>query len=354
MKERKYEILPGVAVPDIKSIVDAASDFSVSGVEDVAIKEHHNGNNQQNPIKVTGAAVDELNKLGNQVAEEEEKAAEESRRVMEAIKAQAQVADLSELKKAAEENMTPEKREEIQREQEALAAARAEEEAKAKAREERRLQQQKALEESLARKAAEAEEKAAKEAEEAAAKAKAEKEERIRKQKEEAAARAEARKNEKPQQDDDYKAWVKAKREAAIAEAAEKAAEEEAKKAAEAAEAKAKKEAAMAALIAKSTELADEEVVKESAPVDEPKAEEKPVEAEPEAKPSTGLLSAPAVDFDEDDFEAAMAAIEKQATQEVPVVTPDPVEPAPATPAGEASMPTAEEQQTLDDFSEFL
>ena len=60
-------------------------------------------------------------------------------------------------------------------------------------------------------------------------------------------------------------------------------------------------------------------------------------------------------DFDEDDFEAAMAAIEKQASQETPVEpTPEAAPAAPATPAVDDSKPTDEEQQTLDDFSEFL
>ena len=37
-EEKKYEILPGVEIPDIKKIQEAASDFSISEVGDVDIK----------------------------------------------------------------------------------------------------------------------------------------------------------------------------------------------------------------------------------------------------------------------------------------------------------------------------
>ena len=37
-EEKKYEVLPGIKTPDIKSILEAASDFSNPGVENVAIK----------------------------------------------------------------------------------------------------------------------------------------------------------------------------------------------------------------------------------------------------------------------------------------------------------------------------
>ena len=36
-EEKKYEILPGVDLPDMKTIQQAASDFSVSGVSDIKI-----------------------------------------------------------------------------------------------------------------------------------------------------------------------------------------------------------------------------------------------------------------------------------------------------------------------------
>ena len=37
-EEKKYEILPGVEIPDIKKIQEAASDFSISEVGDVEIR----------------------------------------------------------------------------------------------------------------------------------------------------------------------------------------------------------------------------------------------------------------------------------------------------------------------------
>ena len=37
-EEKKYEILPGVEIPDIKRIQEAASDFSISEVGDVELR----------------------------------------------------------------------------------------------------------------------------------------------------------------------------------------------------------------------------------------------------------------------------------------------------------------------------
>ncbi len=37
-EEKKYEVLPGVKTPDIKTILDAASDFTNPGVDNVVIK----------------------------------------------------------------------------------------------------------------------------------------------------------------------------------------------------------------------------------------------------------------------------------------------------------------------------
>ena len=37
-EEKKYEVLPGVELPDFKTIKEAASDFSISDVGDVELK----------------------------------------------------------------------------------------------------------------------------------------------------------------------------------------------------------------------------------------------------------------------------------------------------------------------------
>lgn len=244
--EKKYEILPGVAIPDLKTIMSAASDFSNEGVADLNIRDPHKVEHHKPMMEAaSGEDIEKLKRLGEAVAEEEERSAAESKRRMEAIMGAVVTPEsISDLRKSATERMTDEQREEMKRLEAEEAAKKAEEEAKIKAREERRMQQQKALEESLARKAAKAEEEARIEAEK---KAKLEAEEKARKEqerleakkkaKEEAQKRAAERANEKNEPDDEYKAWVKAKREAALAEAAEKEAQkkaaEEAKKAAE-------------------------------------------------------------------------------------------------------------------------
>ena len=235
-EEKKYEILPGVQIPDLSQILNAASDFSAPGVEGIEIDHKRKSSYEtKSSASSSGADISELQALGDKVAEDEAKAQEESRRRMEAIKSQVIAPEsLSDLSKHAATEMSEERRAEIEKRMEEQKKAQEIEEAKRKAREERRLQQQKALEESLARKAAAQE---AKEAEERKLKEEKEEEERkarkeaeIEKQKAIKEARAAKDKEQKAQRDDDYKAWVKAKREAAIKEQEEKKAAEEAKR----------------------------------------------------------------------------------------------------------------------------
>ncbi len=226
-EEKKYAILPGVKTPDIKAIVGAASDFTNPGVEDLQIKgfDHRKTLETGSDAKApTAEDIAKLNALGDKVAEEEARSAEESRKKMEAIKqAVSAPENLSSLQKAAAKVVSEEKKEIIEKEQAEKALKAAEEEAKLKMREERRLAQQKVLEETLAKKA-ELQEKNRKAAEEkAAAEAKAKKEElKAQKIAEAKAKKEEDASNPKANEDDDYKAWVKAKREAAIAEATKK------------------------------------------------------------------------------------------------------------------------------------
>ena len=233
-EEKKYEVLPGVSIPDMKTINAAASDFSVSGVEDVNVREQKIVELKDAVKAATGEDVEKLKALGQKVAEEEDRSAEESRKRMAEIKSRAISApeSMSSLKKTASAVVSEEKKEAIAREQEEIAQKKAEEEKKQAAREERRQMQQKALEESLARKAKEAEEKAAKEkAEQDKLEVieKAKKEEERKKAKEEALARINSANNSDKKdnsKDDEYKAWVKAKKEAALQAQAEKEAED--------------------------------------------------------------------------------------------------------------------------------
>ena len=153
--ERKYEVLPGVELPDMKTIKDAASDFSVSGVNELQIK-------TPKPMftadgvpadRATAAELAELQSLGEEVAENEKRIAEESRKRMSeimstAVQAPESLSDLINYNKdRMSEEALKEANEKIQQ-QEALKKAEAERE---KAREERRIMQQRLLEEARER-----------------------------------------------------------------------------------------------------------------------------------------------------------------------------------------------------------
>ncbi len=162
IEEKKYEVLPGTQVPDIKTILNAASDFSTPGVESIEIKGMTKPGSLAEDLDRGPATEEEirrLQELGNQVSEEEERAAAESRRKMEAIKNNAVIApeSLTELRQRASENvntMSEEKRLEIEKTMKEQAEREAEEEAKRKAREERRALQKAAMEQSRAKKEA--------------------------------------------------------------------------------------------------------------------------------------------------------------------------------------------------------
>ena len=156
--EKKYEILPGVELPDIKSINAAASDFSVSGVNDISIK-------SPQPIYTSdGAAADAataaelaaLQSLGDEVAANEARAAAESRARMDAIMASAvkqpeSIVDLLNYNRdKVSEEVIKQKEEELKKAEE-LKEALAQKE---REREERRRMQQRLLEEARERAAA--------------------------------------------------------------------------------------------------------------------------------------------------------------------------------------------------------
>ncbi len=156
--ERKYEVLPGVELPDMKTINDAASDFSASGVNDLQIKTPKPIYTQDGvpADRATAAELEALQSLGNEVAEVEARAQAESRRRMDAIlstavQAPESIVDLlnSNKEKVSEEAIK--KAEEEMKKREELKQAEIERE---RQREERRQLQQRLLEEARERAAA--------------------------------------------------------------------------------------------------------------------------------------------------------------------------------------------------------
>lgn len=187
-EEKKYEILPGVEIPDIKRIQEAASDFSISEVGDVEIRTV-----TLQPVaaavtpSVSADELSQLQSLGVKVAEDEERSKAASRAKMDVIMNKAVQApeSIGDLKASHIAQLNDEKRKkQLEDEMKEAEAQKAEEDAKNKAREERRQLQQRLLEESKekAAKEKEAKEKAAKEAA-------AKEEEEIKKAAEEMAAK---------------------------------------------------------------------------------------------------------------------------------------------------------------------
>lgn len=152
--EKKYEILPGVDIPDMKTIKDAASDYSASGVEDFAIK-----NFGVAPAKpgvtapVSNEELANLQNMGDKVAADEERAAAESRKRMDSIMQRAvkQPESLNHLRRENATKMSEEERKKMEAQIEEEEKAQAEIDAKNKAREERRRLQQQLLEEARER-----------------------------------------------------------------------------------------------------------------------------------------------------------------------------------------------------------
>ncbi len=151
-KERKYNILPGIPTPDMDEILWASSDYSDPGVSDVDV---YSRNAEITSSKDSRAAIpesanlSELQKLGEKVAEEEEKAKLESQRVMDSIKNRAVIgpASIDALKNTSERSVSPERKAQI----EAEMKVREEEESKKReieqARADRRSMQRRAVEE---------------------------------------------------------------------------------------------------------------------------------------------------------------------------------------------------------------
>ena len=117
-EQKKYEILPGVEIPDMKSIQEAASDFSISDVGDVDIKsvsiepvfEEHT----QRPVSPEELA--RLQQLGVKVAEDEARSKAESRAKMDKIMSKAVQAPetIGDLKASHISQLNEQKRKELE------------------------------------------------------------------------------------------------------------------------------------------------------------------------------------------------------------------------------------------------
>ena len=145
-EEKKYEVLPGVKTPDIKTILDAASDFTNPGVDNVMIK----GGDIRKSLSTSGDSkthipsqeeIQNLQNLGDKVAADELRAMEESRKKMDEIMQKVMAPEsMKDLRKAAASKIvSEEKREQLDKERAEIEAKQAEEEAKNKAREESSL-----------------------------------------------------------------------------------------------------------------------------------------------------------------------------------------------------------------------
>ena len=160
-EEKKYEVLPGVEIPDIKKIQEAASDFSVSEVGEVEIKTITIQPVVQSAAPgVSSADLSQLQQLGDTVAENEAKAKAESREKMDKIMQNVTAPEsIFDLKKSHIAQVDAQKRKELEESMKVEEQQQAEEDAKNKAREERRQLQQRLLEESRERAAKEKAEK---------------------------------------------------------------------------------------------------------------------------------------------------------------------------------------------------
>ena len=162
--ERKYEILPGVKLPDYKTLKEASSDFNDTGVEDVTIRSTGYVTDSSGvPDRATLEEIKRLQELGDEVAENEQRASEESRKKMQTIMQTAvtRSASIDDLKKSAIQQASEEKLAEIEKRNQEEEARIAAEEEKKRMREERRAMQRKQLEDAKARAAAASEAEAA-------------------------------------------------------------------------------------------------------------------------------------------------------------------------------------------------
>ncbi len=83
---KRYKFVSSVKVPNINEILEAASDFDSFGVSDIVInRKHEVVVSEDGKLKAVPNGIEEIQSLGNQVAEEAEREQEESKRKMREI-----------------------------------------------------------------------------------------------------------------------------------------------------------------------------------------------------------------------------------------------------------------------------
>ncbi len=156
MAERKYKILPGVPMPDLKQILDASSDYSDPGELTVSISSRKERETKVVTTKdLTPEEIKHLQELGLEVAQAVDEANLESQRKMDEIKNRNVVAPVTmdNLRETAAASIEDkDKKAEIQRHLDELAKEKEKEEELKRQRMERRAKQKQAVEDLLKKK----------------------------------------------------------------------------------------------------------------------------------------------------------------------------------------------------------
>lgn len=156
MAERKYKILPGVPMPDLKQILEASSDYSDPGELTVSTSARKERETKVVTTKdLTPEEVKYLQELGLEVAQAVDEANLESQRKMDEIKNRSVVAPVTmdNLRETAAASIEDEdKKAEVQRHLDELAKEKEKEEELKRQRMERRAKQKQAVEDLLKKK----------------------------------------------------------------------------------------------------------------------------------------------------------------------------------------------------------
>lgn len=156
MAERKYKILPGVPMPDLKQILDASSDYSDPGELTVSTSARKERETKVVTTKdLTPEEIKYLQELGVEVAQAVDEANLESQRKMDEIKNRSVVAPVTmdNLRETAAASIEDEdKKAEVQRHLDELAKEKEKEEELKRQRMERRAKQKQAVEDLLKKK----------------------------------------------------------------------------------------------------------------------------------------------------------------------------------------------------------
>lgn len=141
---KKYAFTSGVKVPNMKEILAAASDFDSLGVADIEVNVTHDVLvTDDGKLKAVPQGFEELQRLGNQVAESEERAREERKRMLQ--KAVSIPQSVEDLRAVASSQLSDERRATVEREMRERIENEELENAKIAARAERRKMQQRAV-----------------------------------------------------------------------------------------------------------------------------------------------------------------------------------------------------------------